>query len=146
MCNTRVLEEARALINTPFKHQGRTGVGLDCLGLFIYICKSLNIRSNKTGELLHQLDSCNYSTSPNTSKLIIELDKQLYIKNINDISFGDIALFSFNNNPQHLGILGNYYLGGFSLIHSYSGVGRVTEHVLDNKWFKRLYKVYSLEK
>jgi hypothetical protein len=56
---------------------------------------------------------------------------------------GDVALIKWDNQqePAHLGILGDYPYGGFSLIHAYSAVA-VTEHRLDEVWRKRIVEVY----
>ena len=40
---------------------------------------------------------------------------------------GDVVVVSFDRDPQHLGILGDYRHGGLSIIHAAGLTGRVIE-------------------
>jgi hypothetical protein len=40
---------------------------------------------------------------------------------------GDVIVVSFDAEPQHFGVLGDYRHGGLSIIHAASNTGRVIE-------------------
>ena len=56
-------------LKTPFAHQGRVpGLGMDCAGLFIQVCRELS---------LEHKDASGYPRNPYDGKLEAELDAQL---------------------------------------------------------------------
>jgi hypothetical protein len=46
----------------------------------------------------------------------------------------------FGNEPQHLAVF-----EGDNVIHAYESIGRVVEHRLDDKWRKRIVRVYRFK-
>jgi uncharacterized protein YijF (DUF1287 family) len=99
---------------------------------------------SKIGNLLIDYDSHNYSNVPNGDSLRHQLSQHLLEKgnNINNAQTGDVVLFSFTKNLQHLAIIDNQADELF-IIHAYSVVGKVCYHRLDSKWQQRLVQIYS---
>lgn len=147
-----IIQEARSWTGTKFHHQGRVKKssvslgGCDCLGLVMGVAKTLDLK-DMYGVNIVDLDEKNYPSSPNGKYLYIKLTQHFKEKNVSDIAAGDIALFSFVKNPQHLAIIGERCYGAanhYTLIHSYSVNGFVCEHILDTKWLNRLVAVFSI--
>ncbi len=145
----KIITEAKTWLGTDFYHQGRVKIsinhcgGCDCIGLIIGVATALNLRS-KTGNLLIDYDSQNYSNMPDGDNLRHQLSQHLLEKgnNINSAQTGDVALFSFTKNPQHLAII-DKQADELFIIHAYSVVGKVYYHRLDSKWQQRLVQIYS---
>lgn len=135
--------QARTWKNTRFHHQGRVkGVGCDCIGLVLGVANELGLVSRKSATALTQFDRKDYSMLPDGKQLQAALAEHLQL--VDEAKVGDVGLFYFDKNPQHVGIFGDYPDGGLSLIHCYRSVGKVVEHRFDEGWQKRLVAVYSL--
>lgn len=57
---------------------------------------------------------------------------------------GDVFLMKFDGEPQHVGFLGDYPHGGFSLIHSYANARKVVESRMDEQWRERIVAMFVL--
>lgn len=126
-----VIAAARALLGTPFVHQGRfPGRALDCAGVIVATATALGIAHD---------DMTDYSRLPTGGLLRQVLDSQpgLVAVPLANIASGDILLMRFKREPQHLGI----YTGS-SLIHAWQIVGQVVEHAFDETWRRRLVAAY----
>ena len=108
-----------------FVHQGRRKKtatdpgGVDCLGLLIGVAASLDLK-DCAGNPLAAADETEYSKLPDGLRLSERLAELLTPISIHDLQAGDIALFTLDNNPQHLGIISAY-------IFSYPLRGEVPE-------------------
>lgn len=147
-----IVAEARSWVGTCFHHQGRlkkshdSNGGCDCLGLIIETAKKLSLK-DKYGNPISSLDQSNYSEIPDGSYLREKLSLHLKEKSKNDLLPGDLALFNFFNNSQHLAIVADAAYGSenhLTIIHAYFSANAVCEHFLDSKWRNRLVSVYSL--
>jgi cell wall-associated NlpC family hydrolase len=128
----KIVAEARSWIGTPFHHQGRLkGVGVDCAGLVIEVGRALG---------LDVVEETGYPPIPDGVSMQRSCDAQL--RRIDNYGPGDVVLFAFGRHPQHLGIIGNYPLGGNSLIHAYAPNGRVVETIFDSVWTRRTVQAY----
>lgn len=131
-----IVEKAREAVGIPFKHQGRDSTGLDCVGLLVFISKSLGTEHH---------DVASYSRRPSNGKLE-EAFEEAIAKNIivrvpvESMQPGDFIMMRISRDPQHLGV----YTGN-SLIHSYESIGKVCEHIIDDKWRKRIVRVYRVK-
>lgn len=134
MSDRKLVEAARAYLGTPFKHRGRTRRGLDCAGLVVVSFQDLG---------RPVVDKRVYGREPHKDGLrqVVESNSLERVED-GDWRPGDIALMRFVREPHHLGIFGDYSLGGLSLIHSYGDVGKVVEHRLDEVWAGRVLSVY----
>ncbi len=124
----KIVEKAREYLGTPFHHQGRLkGIGIDCIGLLSCVAHELGIFTK---------DNTNYSKHPDGKSLMNELNKYLDEIPSNTMNIGDILVFAISKRtkyPQHIGFVTDY-----GMIHTYQGSGEVVEHVLDDKWKKRI--------
>lgn len=136
MTRADIVLSARECLETPWVHRGRSpGSELDCVGMLVHVCK--------TYEIPHK-DCHAYSRLPDGVLFREHLDRNLIRIMKHEMGIGDIPVFSFTTKrwDTHAGIIGNYHSGGFSLIHTYRGVGKVCEHFLTMKWKNRISLVY----
>ena len=112
-----VVAEARSWLECPFHHQGRLKtIGVDCVGLVLCVAKQLKL-------IEADFDVQGYSRIPDGVNLLHIADSKLIRITKEEMQPGDILVVSFDKEPQHLGILGNYRHGGLSIIHAAGGGG-----------------------
>ena len=122
---------ARSYIGTPFHHQARLpGVGLDCAGVIVCAAKACGYDVS---------DVQGYGRIPSQGMLEQAVIDHCSKIELAAVQTGDILLFRFLREPQHLAIF-----DGGMLIHAYSSVGRVIENRLDDAWSARLIGCYQL--
>ncbi len=127
----RVVDAARACLGTPFYHQGRVaGIGLDCIGLVIHAVKQVGVVVE---------DQPDYGREPQGQKLHAALMNHGF-EIADDIIAGDILLFRFNGEPQHVGLA----VSPDAMVHSYAPIGRVVETGLGETWQRRISGIYRL--
>jgi cell wall-associated NlpC family hydrolase len=120
---------ARACLSTPFHHQGRTpDVGLDCIGLIIVALRAVNISVR---------DRTDYGRRPDGKSLVAALEAH-GAKPTNTIQRGDILLFRYDRQPQHVALA----TGIDSMIHSFAPAGEVVETQVGDYWKRRLVGIY----
>lgn len=136
-----VVGEARNWLGTPFEHQARLrGVGCDCVGLLIGVTRAL-------GLVAPDFDVNAYPRSPDGKSMLSICD--LHMDRIDRASMqpGDVIVVRWEQDPQHVGILGDYLHGGLSMIHALGtrdGKGKVIEQRLDTSMLERFVAVYAL--
>ncbi|URA06809.1 tail protein [Xanthomonas phage Langgrundblatt2] len=136
---TDIAKRARALKDVPFLHQGRSFDGIDCVGLLAYAIR-------------YDFDKIPpYPRDPYNSELenamTAAFGPPLLLKpTIDQLQEGDLAAMQYRGPIRHVGIVLNHPTipGALSLIHTDSMVERVTEHILDVKWLRRIEKVWRL--
>lgn len=142
----RFVQAARALIGSPFMHQGRlAGIALDCIGVPMVAGRSV-------GLLEPDFEFSAYAREPSNGLLPLEMAKKLLVVcsslaalphklpvSLGHIKHGDILLFRFLTEGQHVGV---YNAQGSTIIHAYQPIGRCVEHGLDGKWQRRLAAVF----
>ena len=129
----RVIQIARDCIGTPFQHQARVpGIGLDCAGVLVHVLQSLDLPC---------IDERGYPRYPYRGLIKSILDSQPSLRSIprSELAAGDWLLMRFKIEPQHVALF-----TGSTMIHAYSGSGRVVEHSLDQVWKKRITHVYRI--
>lgn len=129
----QVVTAARSCLGTPFVHQGRhVGVALDCAGVVVHVMRSLGLPYN---------DEHGYPRHPYKGMMERSLDAQPHIVLVsrNAMQSGDVLLMRFRREPQHLAILAEQ-----TIIHAYSGTGRVVEQTLVPLWRRRITHVYRI--
>lgn len=106
-----VVAAARALLGTPFHHQGREpGVGLDCAGVPIVVARAL-------GLVPPGFDVEPYPATPDGVSLRAYCDAHLQRWAWEEP--GGVVLVSWRDGPpQHLGIVAEHPAGGLSIIHA----------------------------
>ena len=138
-----LIKSLLTFIDTPYKHQGRLkGVGIDCAGLIVEVIKEVGLDAS--------FDLKGYDRIPDgqtLSKLCHTYGTIKEIKN-NNYFFddGDVLLFNFLGNPQHLGFY--YKLNNLDyFIHAYgeASINKVIIQRLDTKWKQRLNGVFKIK-
>ena len=129
MSPDRVIAEARTWLNVPFRHQGRDGHGIDCVGLPIVVCQSL-------GLLDQRFDVANYGRLP-SGELVTRL--QAVCRPIEQAVPGSLIVIAWSRLAAHVAIC-----AGETMIHAYERIGRVIEHGYRGRWVRMTHSVWAL--
>ncbi len=117
---------ARALIGTPYRAKARLpgpNGGTDCIGLPIMV-------SWETGGKPRTFDIQGYSMQPDGTMLSVCREHLIEIGRA-EMGLGDLPVLRYGKEPHHVGIVGDYRHGGFSIIHAENyRYHRVVEHRL----------------
>lgn len=132
---SEIITTAREFVGVPFRHQGRSKSGIDCVGLPVVVASLHGLKPR---------DVSGYPRRPGGGLLEQTFDAhvesgELVRVPISQRQAGDFLMMSFSGQPQHLAIF-----TGENIIHAYEAVGKVCEHRLDEKWAGRIVRVYRL--
>lgn len=130
-------------IKTPFVHQGRSINGTDCVGAIVY-------------GFQYDGDVPSYPRDPVNGELERELrrvfgEPLLYRANLLDPPLSksalrelDIVSCQYAGPVRHVATVANHPAlpGQLSLIHTNALTGYVVEHILDDKWMRRVVGVW----
>lgn len=133
------IEVAMQCLGTPFKHQGRVaGLGLDCAGLFVHVCRELG---------LDHADAQGYPRNPYDGQLEAQLDAQPCLERIDpkDASEGDILCMRIKRAPQHIAFHAGTINGQVCIVHASEEHGGTVCHRLDDMWGARIMRVYRFK-
>lgn len=146
----RIVQRARELValQVPFVHQGRSLDGGDCIFTLAWIIeyegdvKSDYPRDPVNGELETYITEA-------LGEPILEVSRAHPLKDASQLQVGDILSIQYAGPIRHVAIVLPYINqkenpGGFSIVHTDSYVGRVTECILDAKVLRRVVKVWRL--
>jgi cell wall-associated NlpC family hydrolase len=112
---------ARTFLGTPYHHQARKpGVGMDCIGLLICVAREL-------GHVPPDFNITGYRRVPDGHSLMRHMREQFTEIPREQMAPGDYVCIAYDRHPHHVGIIGDYHLGGLSLIHANSKSGKVEE-------------------
>jgi cell wall-associated NlpC family hydrolase len=107
-----IVRVARSYLGTPFHHLGRLpGVGLDCAGVLVCVCRELGLVSAG-------FDTPAYSPTPDGRTLLDGCAQYMTPIDREAMQPGDAILVITDLHPQHLAILGDHAHGGLSIIHA----------------------------
>lgn len=113
-----VVAQARTHLGTRWMHQARLpGVALDCAGLVIVVAREL-------GLVAADFDVNGYDRAPDGT-MLDWCDE--YMTRLELTELGAVLVLQKSNEPQHLGIVGDYRHGSDSIIHACSQAGEVIE-------------------
>lgn len=129
MTPAAVITEARRWVGVPFRHQGRDGYGIDCVGLPIVVCQALGI----IGETF---EITNYGRVP-TGELLPRL--QAHCTPMARARPGALVVIAWTKVAAHVAIC-----TGETLIHAYQSVGRVVEHGYQGRWIRLTHSTWAL--
>lgn len=129
----QLIDAARRYVGVPFKHQGRSLAGLDCVGLLVRVAWDCGLTVR---------DRDGYGRSPHRGVLRQALEENLIPisdKVGPDTRPGDVLEMSIVHDPQHVALY-----TGTTLIHALwqRGGGAVREHNFDQRWRDRVVRVY----
>lgn len=132
----QIVAAARDWLGTPYRHQGRDRMGIDCIGFTWAVANDLGYYS--------EIPS-NYSTHPSGNQLISGCDRWLVKKDGYELAPGDIVLmWGFTRGEaQHFGIIGDAG-ARLTMIHAWSRHRKVVEHGWDDFWQRRWMATYNL--
>lgn len=106
-----VVATARSMLDTPWMHQARLpGVGLDCAGLLICTARALEL-------VAPDWDINAYTRHPDGT--LGDLCAS-HMEPITELELGAVLVVAVERDPQHIGIVGDYRHGGWSLVHASS--------------------------
>ena len=126
---------ARSYIGTPYHHQGRVpGVGIDCGGVVVCAAK-------ECGYIIDDMND--YACTPSHGSFVAAVKSRFIEISIDEIALGDLMIFSFGFEPQHIAIISA--VTPLTIVHTYTHVGKVVENHLDLIWRKRLRGCYRLK-
>ena len=142
-----IIAEARKWLGAPFHHAGRSRNGVDCAGLVIEVARALGVATIPDRPHYHVYKRvgpkrANYHKHDG---VVLELECDKYMDEVTWPEVGTVGLFWFlKDRPQHVGFFGDYKGGGLSLIHTHSGINKVSEHAYAEDWPEKLVKIYRL--
>jgi len=130
---TTVIECARSMIGTPYRHQGRSRSAVDCIGLLVVVGLELKLFE------LRDLIPANYSPRPMDG--LLEKRVGEICEYTREAVPGCVALFKWARTAPaaHCAAVGEG-----TIIHAYQTVGRVVEHGFRGKWPSRVHSYYRL--
>jgi len=139
---SQVAAKAREFVGTPFQHQGRRkGRALDCVGLPLCVGEELGLLDRNKVPFKGS-DNQNYSSQPLDAFVHDEAKRRLAEKPVEQMQDGDVVILRIPTVPCHAAIACTTN-GVRGMIHAYSGNGKCVEHVMDDKWRKRIAGVFS---
>ena len=125
------IEIARSLLGVPWVHQGRDpAVGIDCAGMLLLAFEAQ--------------DDTVYGRHPHDELFEQRCQAHMGDPVMDEPRVGDVVLLGFGirGAARHIAIIADYIYGGLSIIHTDSIVGCVVEHPFDDKWKRRVRKVF----
>ena len=135
------LAAARSYVGTRYHHMGRTpGVGLDCAGVVICAARAC-------GAVAPDFDVPAYTRRPDGVSLLAWCDAQMDRIGEREMAPGDVVIICFDEDPQHLGVVGAHRFGGLSIIHALArsnGTGVVLEQRLAFAQNRKFIAAYRL--
>ena len=143
-----IVDEARAWVGTRFHHQGRVKAngnnkgGCDCIGLIVGVADNVGLMY--AGQKLSAYDRIDYAKIPYGNQLYNSFCEYLDEIRINDVQGGDVLMFKFDKDPQHVGIVGELD-GDRTIIHCYLQARGVVEHRLDKQWRQRIVAAFRFK-
>lgn len=132
MRRDEIVAAGRALIGTPFRHQGRTpGVGIDCGGVIVHLLSLMGIEYDIQG----------YARIPEGNGLVDVCDGVLVRIQRDAYRPGDVVCVRLSRYPQHLALITDY-----GMLHAWQRVwspAKVVEHGLTDEWRGRVVAAWQ---
>jgi cell wall-associated NlpC family hydrolase len=127
-----LISQARLMIRkVPWRHQGRSLRGVDCIGLFHVTGKAIGLDIEMKS---------NYTRQPDPRD--IEAGMETYANRIlvKDYLPGDFALIRYGAKAIHVVMFTNQ-----GIIHCSADSKTVIEHSIDDKWKRDIVSVWRLK-
>jgi cell wall-associated NlpC family hydrolase len=123
-----VVAEARGWLGVPWRHQGRTRCGIDCVGLVVRVAHALD---------LSDYDSTGYSRRAQGQGFVEHFRGNMDGVAIRDARPGDVLVFADQAFPCHCGFL-TERLGHPHLLHAHATRRKVIEEPHAGEWPARI--------
>ena len=137
-----MFSHARALKGTPWRHQGHTERGVDCLG-FVWLVLYRTVLASRGVKL--PMPRTDYGRTPHNNKLHDGLVEWLGDPVTDAPRPGDVAVLRWTGDAHHVAIVVPHPFHGLGLIHadnSAAGGPRVVEHGWDYVWDRRFVEAF----
>lgn len=118
-----IVAAARSWVGVPFRHQGRTRDGVDCLGMVIGVAEAVGFRVPA-----HVRDARDYERQPNAGTLRAGLDGLLVPVARSGAGPGAVLLMAYSRTPQHLAVVTRRRGDELTIVHVTEKMGRGVEH------------------
>ena len=132
---SEIIDIAETWLDTPFKHQGRLKhIGVDCVGLIEEVAREAGMLPRGYQRIL------DYPRLPKST--MKDLLDQYLKRSDRSIKKEKILFFGFskkNHVGQHLGIV----VSDTHFIHAFQNKGKVVKTRIDEKWRKRILRIYE---
>ena len=123
-----IVAAARGWLGVPWRHQGRSRRGVDCVGLLVCVARELGVPVR---------DFTAYARHADTFDFVEHFRRNLKPVRLPEKAPGDVLVFAESAYPCHCGILSERY-GAPHLIHAHALRRRVVEEPLAGEWPARL--------
>jgi cell wall-associated NlpC family hydrolase len=125
-----VVAAARAWVGVPYRHQGRSRLGVDCIGLAIVVARELDL-------MPAEKPPANYTRRPRDG--LLEAYIRRHCIELAGPEVGCMVLMRWDRRapPSHVGIL-----TPDNLIHAYGGNAQVVECGFRAKWPARAHSFW----
>ncbi len=137
-----LFEEAHRLIGTPWRHQGRTERGADCIGYVWLVFARTLLRTRGT---VLEMARADYGLTPAVDKLRYELDRFAGPAVDDAPQAADVVSIRWRGDEHHLAIVVPHPYG-LGLIHADNTAAgpqgrRVVYHRMGPEWLCRIAEV-----
>lgn len=134
-----LVDAARSMLGTRWRHRGRSLHGVDCAGLVVLAYRQCGVET---------VDTVLYGREPNRDgALVIHATASLGqpLPEGTPLCDGDVLVMRFDIEPHHMAIVAAANYGGtpaFNIIHSDGHSGRVLEQRLTPDIAARITHIY----
>jgi len=130
----RIVALAKTYLGTPWRHQGRTKLGIDCAGLPIVIGRELGLHAFS--------DDINYQRLSIGAALFAPFEEHcIRLSNLAELKPGDMLIFKDPVFPQHIGLMSS----NGNVIHAKLSRRKVVEEPLVGDLKSRLLRGYKFK-
>ena len=130
----QIVALAKTYLGVPWRHQGRTKYGIDCVGLPSTVGKQLGLHDYP--------DDVNYQKISVGADLFKPFEEHCNrIRNLADLKPGDIVIFKDPVFPQHVGLMSS----NVNVIHAKVTRRKVVEEPLVGDFRSRLLRGYRFK-
>lgn len=130
----RIVAEARAWLGVPWRHQGRTRCGVDCVGLVVCVARGLD---------LSDYDSTGYGRRAQGQGFVEHFRSNMDAVPIPHARPGNVLVFADHAYPCHCGFL-TERLGHPHLLHAHATRRKVIEEPYAGEWPARVKFAFRL--
>jgi cell wall-associated NlpC family hydrolase len=124
----RIVAEARSWLGVPWRHQGRSRAGIDCVGLVVMVARALELSEH---------DSTGYGRHAEGQALVAEFRDHMDGIALGAARPGDVLIFAERAYPCHCGILSER-LDHPHLVHAHALRRQVIEEPYLGEWPERV--------